>query len=118
MLSVVGRLWGYTYVWPEGMVFALSRGKTRMPICRGADPNGLGTRRGLGIETKTDAAGWTGNFALACSHVVMEHATDVARHDSSSESRPGLARAGEGCSTLQSREWGHWGSLRWNRDAV
>jgi hypothetical protein len=34
-------------------------------------PKGLGTGKGLGIETKTDAAGLTGKIALACSHVVM-----------------------------------------------
>jgi len=31
---------------------------------------GLGTRRASEIETNTDAAGWTGNVALACSQVV------------------------------------------------
>lgn len=36
-------------------------------------PNGLGTRRDSEIETNTDAAGWTGNFALACSQVVMRN---------------------------------------------
>jgi hypothetical protein len=60
----------YIYVSLDGVFFVPSHEETRMVICCGAI-EALGTGRDSEIETNTDAAGWTGYFALACSQVVM-----------------------------------------------